>query len=67
MLRLTSLQRTGFLRVTPRVDLVAAVGLLLLSVALAVSKDAPEKGVTLTVVAVACSGARAPLWEHLRA
>jgi len=53
MLRLTSLQRTGFLRVTPRVDLVAAVGLLLLSVALAVSKDAPEKGVTLTVVAVA--------------
>lgn len=53
MLRLTSLQRTGFLRITPRVDLVAAVGLLLLSIALAVSNGAPDKGVTLTVVAVA--------------
>ncbi len=34
-------------------DLVAAAGLLLLSAALAVSKGAPDKGVTLTVVAVA--------------
>lgn len=62
MLRPTSLQRARFLRTAPRVDLVAAVGLLLLSVALAVSKGAPDKGVTLAVVAVALLWrTRAPL------